>query len=426
MSNSSAYRVEKLEGTKNYGTWKYAMKMLLIKEKLWKAIVNETIDDETDQQALAAIVLNIFPNIYVRTKSAKTAKEAWTKLEKAFESTGLRRQIMLDRQLYSTKFSDFSNMEGYINRMLEIQNELKGVGRDVSDEYMAFKLLANLPEEFDSLVIAIENSGKDLVLDNVIMSLLQEETRRNEEPTKSESALVSKQKKVFYDHSKKNSKNCYICGKPGHFSKFCRYRKQKDEKEKKFFEKRAYVSFKTNGGVADQNWYLDSGASCHMSPQKEFFDDVKEVRNWNIESVDGTIISPKGVGNVDLCVNIGNKTEEIILHDVLYMPNSKINLLSVGKITDKGSEVIFTKSKCIIRDKNTKEIIGKGSRNENGLYSLDIFQNKVWISKTLSDYDLWHKRLGHLSEGGIQKLQKGLVSGLPKIYPNLIKFVKIA
>lgn len=45
---------------------------------------------------------------------------------------------------------------------------------------------------------------------------------------------------------------------------------------------------------------------------------------------------------------------------------------------------------------------------------MDIFQNKVWISKTLSDYDLWHKRLGHLSEGGIQKLQKGLVSGLPQ------------
>lgn len=71
-------------------------------------------------------------------------------------------------------------MEDYINAMLEIHSELRSVGRDVTDEYMAFKLVANLPFSFDSLVVAIEDSALNLVLDSVIESLLQEEYRRGE------------------------------------------------------------------------------------------------------------------------------------------------------------------------------------------------------------------------------------------------------
>lgn len=72
------YRVEKLEGIKNYGTWKYAMKMLHIEDKLWEAVeppADKVIDTDILQQALAAIVLKISSSIYVRTKNSLRSME---------------------------------------------------------------------------------------------------------------------------------------------------------------------------------------------------------------------------------------------------------------------------------------------------------------------------------------------------------------
>lgn len=61
--------------------------MLLIQGKTGQAINKDTVNSDIHQQTLSAIVLNISP--YFRIKTANTAKEAWTKLEKAFENTVL-------------------------------------------------------------------------------------------------------------------------------------------------------------------------------------------------------------------------------------------------------------------------------------------------------------------------------------------------
>lgn len=407
-----SYKVEKLQGSKNYATWKYAMKMLLIREKLWKAVEpalleNEQVDKDLDQQALAAIVLNVQPCIYVRTKTATTAREAWTRLEKAFESSGLRRQIALDRQLYSTKYSDFNKMEDYINAMLEIQSELRGVGRDVTDEYMAFKLLANLPDSFDSLVMAIENSAQKLVLDNVIESLLQEESRRGENQ-KSDTALASK--------PVKRELRCFICDKPGHFANNCRSRGTKRQAQKGQHQSRSFIARETSAKRHCQSeWYLDSGATRHMSSDKERFNNLNQsAPSILIETVDGTGVESKGIGNINLEVRLRGRNESIEVKNVLYVPGLKLNLLSVGQITDKGNEVIFSSGRCIIRDHRSKKIVAIGSRNPDGLFTLDTRKDAACLSILEVDR-LWHHRLGHPSSASVRRLQNyNLVHGLPR------------
>lgn len=68
MASESVYRVKKLGGTKNYGTLKYAMEIILIKVKLWQAVeplTDEVIDSDIDQQAQGAM-------------SNKLEKDYWT------------------------------------------------------------------------------------------------------------------------------------------------------------------------------------------------------------------------------------------------------------------------------------------------------------------------------------------------------------
>jgi len=63
-------------------------------------------------------------------------------------------------------------------------------------------------------------------------------------------------------------------------------------------------------------------------------------------------------------------SSELILHDILYVPIFKYNLLSIPKLTrDSNCIVIFHPKFCVIQDYLNKRILGIG-RECRGLYLL--------------------------------------------------------
>ena len=87
--------IDKLEGMKNYDNWKFQMRMALIDYGLWKCIKGEETDPERDLRALAKISFAVKPICISHIRTAKTSKEAWTNLEKAYKCDGLTRQLTL-------------------------------------------------------------------------------------------------------------------------------------------------------------------------------------------------------------------------------------------------------------------------------------------------------------------------------------------
>jgi len=81
-------------------------------------------------------------------------------------------------------------------------------------------------------------------------------------------------------------------------------------------------------------WLIDSGASRHFTNHKEVLHNLIE-KETNLEIVlgDNMKYPMKGVGNVSLKLNQGNK---IHLQDVLYVPDLKKNLVSISAMEDKG------------------------------------------------------------------------------------------
>ncbi|GJR08094.1 ribonuclease H-like domain, reverse transcriptase, RNA-dependent DNA polymerase [Tanacetum coccineum] len=114
-------------------------------------------------------------------------------------------------------------------------------------------------------------------------------------------------------------------------------------------------------------WYLDNGASNHMTGIKSHFRDIDENITGRIRFGDGSYVEIKGKGSILLgCRNHKQK----IVSDVYYIPNLKSNILSLGQLTEIG-------------------------------------YNQAW---------LWHARLGHLNFDDINKMtRKGLVEGIPRI-----------
>jgi hypothetical protein len=109
----------------------------------------------------------------------------------------------------------------------------------------------------------------------------------------------------------------------------------------------------------------------------------------------------------------------LYLHDVLYVPSTRRNLISISCLDDDGFDCLFGKKQCLIKFNN--EVVGRAFRHDK-LYLLSIkdpinvisFENDVNVSSSKNkrtrvdgvSSKLWHCRLGHISRGGIECLVK--------------------
>ena len=94
-------------------------------------------------------------------------------------------------------------------------------------------------------------------------------------------------------------------------------------------------------------WYLDSGASFHVTGDKILFSTLEEKDlKMCIEMGDDGKYSVLGVGTVAFQREHG---APLTLIDVKYVPRLKKNLVSVAMLEDKGYDVLFSKGKAFLR-----------------------------------------------------------------------------
>lgn len=164
MSNTEIRTFSKLRGRENYDTWKLAAKSFLVIKGLWSWTQKEpdaskTTEVENDLKTWSELVLLLDESVYSYIANTKTAKSAWENLEKSFEDSGLSRKVELLKQMVKLTLSDCESIEDYVNRMVSKSLKVTKAGLKIDDEVLASLMLAGLPDEFKSLVMAIENSA---------------------------------------------------------------------------------------------------------------------------------------------------------------------------------------------------------------------------------------------------------------------------
>nr|GEW50703.1 zinc finger, CCHC-type [Tanacetum cinerariifolium] len=161
-------------------------------------------------------------------------------------------------------------------------------------------------------------------------------------------------------------------------------------------------------------WYLDNGASNHMTGVKSHFKDINEGVSGRLRFGDGSYVQIKGRGSIILgCRN----QEQKLVSDVYYIPNLKSNILSLGQLTEIGCKVIMDGNKLTLYDKN-KKLLMKVERSKNRLYSIRLqIEAPICILANVDNQAwLWHARLGHLNFDNINKMtRKNLVDRIPRI-----------
>ena len=151
-------------------------------------------------------------------------------------------------------------------------------------------------------------------------------------------------------------------------------------------------------------WLVDSGASSHIVNDKKLFIDMDSTGR-DIETA-GNTIRAEGIGTVELWAETDKGIwVKLTLSNTLFCPTLKRNLLSVGKIQDRGNDVNYTQ--MVIQTKGGHKI---PMHRDGGVYRLITHQStsgefaETAVGQATSDMRLWHRRLGHISSARIVKV----------------------
>lgn len=419
MSTSILASIEKLKGRENYSSWKFSMQNYLQLEGLSKCITGEETEEKKNAQAKAAISLSILPMNFVHIRSATTAKEVWTNLEKTFEDKGSARKVTLVRAIVNTKLKDCVSMDEYVSNIISTAQKLNEVGFAVPDEWLAIFLLAGLTEDYQPLVLSMESGEGKLSSDSVKTKLLQEPSSGAGGDT---ALLANRGNNRNRGNRKKGDIICYTCRLKGHKSSNCPSKSKdsgaksvsKTDKAKTEKKPAAFSAVFLSGKYDKDDWYIDSGATRHMTMHSRWITGTRKYGEPAIRAANGELMEVECRGTVEVTVEIDGETSMVQVHDVLCIPKLTTNLLSVSKICDKQNTVFFSSEGCVIENLHG-DLLATGSLT-NGLYRLDTPRGMALATMSSidinSDMYLWHRRLGHVNPIDLNKMRNGGVTGV--------------
>ena len=440
------WSIDKLDSS-NWITWKFQMHHLLLAKGLWGYVNGTDVlaagadaaaqadFRQKSQKAFSTIVMAISTSQLYLITSCECPKEAWNALRNHFERETLANKLFLKKQYFRTEMKEGTSMEVHLKHMKEITDRLAAIGAPISEEDQVVTMLGSLPPSYSTLVTALEARVDDVKLNFVQQALIHEEQKRNGQFRHSsgtssgdqpDSALVGARKKL----KPPKPVRCFGCGEVGHFRRNCPRKKQLDSRGPAHRAKTATSkcsdsdsdgAFAVSAGSVDSSrmgrWLVDSGASRHMTREKQLLTNYREFEKpEQVGLGDGRTVEAVGVGNVCMSMLFAmSEPKRSVLHNVLYVPKLACNLFSVRAATGKGNVVQFGHSRCWIRDDNGK-LRGIGSLVDK-LYQLNcepVFKENASVaSEQSNDFDLWHQRLGHLNGQQLKAIdQKKLATGV--------------
>jgi hypothetical protein len=195
MANNMLPTIEKLEGRKNYSTWKTQLRYYLSHEELWDLVSTRpggAANRERETRGLSKIRLLVQPQCLVHLEGVETTMDAWNAWQSAYEDKGVNRRCILLGKLFDVKLKNFNNMENYVTQVLKTAQEIASTGKALDDDLIATLLLRGLTPEYKPMSLALENSGVELTTDYIKIKLLQEGYNPNPKASySSEKVLVS-------------------------------------------------------------------------------------------------------------------------------------------------------------------------------------------------------------------------------------------
>ncbi|KAD6454157.1 hypothetical protein E3N88_08863 [Mikania micrantha] len=245
------------------------------------------------------------------------------------------------------------------------------------------------------------------------------------------------------DRTKKDRSKlqCFRCDAYGHFSADCPTRKNEDQanlsqanadgptllmaevnpkEQSHLCEKTVFPAKYEGQGDGNQVWYLDTGATNHMTGNKSLFSTLDTKVEGTVRFGDDSCVKIEGRGSILLECKTGDQR---LLTNILYIPFLKTNIFSLGQADEGGCEAQIREGVLTLIDADGL-LLMKVKRSPNRLYKVELKTGKptCLLTKLTDPTWLWHARLGHISFDTIRRLGnwwKEAGAALEQVYADL-------
>ncbi len=351
--------------------------------------------------------------------NCETALEMWEKLLSIYEQKSEASLHLLQQQFFSYTKESTDDMSTHISKLVNLGRKLKVAGEPVTDNMVMTKILMTLPKEYNHFYSAwdsVPTGSKNI--NNLTSRLLIEESRvlqikgevgeqekssafpakfQNRSDGRNGSRNYGKGKKQF---TNKSNIKCYFCGKVGHYKRDCRNFLQSTQGAKTDTtgtNLNAFVSESRINNIATDAWILDSGASDHMSANREWFSSYEPLNNTQQITIgDGTNLYAAGRGNINILSYVNGNWNKNYMANVLHVPGLKYNLFSCGAAMDKGLVMTSNSKTCMLTRQGKPVCSGKRCGR--------LFELNIKVEEPTNGYvavavenrlPVWHARMGH-------------------------------
>ena len=176
--------------------------------------------------------------------------------------------------------------------------------------------------------------------------------------------------------------------------------------------------------ASNSPFILDSGASCHVSPQKHDFKTLTPTAPHPITGFGGSCVYSVGVGTVEMRTVNGNKIQ---LNRVLFVLNATVRLISVFSINNDGNNIChFDANSCSVTDRDGNVLLTGSAWKHRRLYTIDCTAKDSTHNPSLQkdvsalyatitpDLETWHRHLGHCNHRTIIDMARdNVIEGMP-------------
>ena len=203
------------------------------------------------------------------------------------------------------------------------------------------------------------------------------------------------------DHKANRDDLCLNCRRPGHWAKDCpeprrerggaAHVAQADDGDAALFLAHGFIeldadrgfcskadvdiseprarAFLNNGGEDMLNgWYLDSGATHHMTGRRELFSDLDTSVRGTVRFGDASRVEIQGVGSIVFQAKNG---EHRVLQGVYFIPALRNSIMSLGQLDEGGSKVEINHGVLCIWDPRGRLLV-MVNRGPSHLYVLHL------------------------------------------------------
>ena len=468
MAQEDKLSIDKLEGAKNWQIWKYQMKAILEAKELFGHVDGsltrpdtsegssgrQTAFDKAQKKTKALLVTSINSDLIYLITGCETPKEIWDTLRGRFERDTMANKLFLKQRFFSLKMKESDKLDEHFRRMKVITDQLAAIQAPIPEDERMVALLLSLPRSYNTVVTALTARGDDLNLTQLHQALINEEEKRKQNNSKLTGEEFGEGESAL-QHNKPPRKHikCYGCGEENHILRNCPRNKRRQNRRNQDCKTNGMSSRHNAAAVQDNcgrdtdsgenlfavglntvkgadNWIIDSGASQHMTSNRQLLQNYKEFPVPEpVVLGDGRSVDACGSGEIQIMMILGPKEKyqrKSTMAKVLYVPKLTANLFSARAVTAKGNVVQFGHTLCWIKNAKGK-LIAKG-RLAGNMYCLDCKveegRKQASVAGTSNQkINLWHQRMGHMNLPQMKTMvSKAIVTGIDISGTNKLDF----